>query len=144
MTTEGEPYKPGDYEDFARLYRDAYPKLLGVAIRLLHDTPAAEDVVHDSIARAWEKWPSFKPDAPAEAWLVQIVKNAAISWIRHEGIRTADEYIRRVGEPAKEGDPAIIAEGDLESFLLVEKWQLVLLKELHGEATSATPRSAIK
>jgi RNA polymerase sigma-70 factor (ECF subfamily) len=105
-----ETYEPGSDADFERLYRNTYRRILGTLITLVRDRAAAEDCTQETFARAYQNWKSWKPDAPAEAWLHRIAINVAISDRRHQNLRQAGEVIRRLGKPAPPPDPANLVE----------------------------------
>jgi RNA polymerase sigma-70 factor (ECF subfamily) len=57
------------------------PKLLAHAVRLCAgNLQRAEDIVQDSLIRAWKKWPEWQPSgdpaSAASAWMYRIVTNA--------------------------------------------------------------------
>ncbi|TMF29957.1 MAG: hypothetical protein E6I29_07520, partial [Chloroflexi bacterium] len=62
-------FRPGNEADFERLYQASYGKILGTLTAMLGDRGAAEDCTQDAFERAYRKWPSFQPIAPAEAWV---------------------------------------------------------------------------
>ncbi|HLZ73032.1 MAG TPA: RNA polymerase sigma factor [Dehalococcoidia bacterium] len=82
---EGLSYTPGDSNDFERLYRSAYPRLVRTLYGLL-GANAAEDCAQEAFERAYKAWPKWKGDAPAEAWLYRIAINLAISQRRHDQV----------------------------------------------------------
>jgi RNA polymerase sigma-70 factor (ECF subfamily) len=99
-------YRAGSKDDFDRLYRDNYPKLLRTLFGILGDAAAAEDCVQDAFVQAYRAWPSFKPDRPAGAWLHRIALNVAISHRRKAKLREAAELVRRLGRPASPKTPS--------------------------------------
>jgi RNA polymerase sigma-70 factor (ECF subfamily) len=99
-------YQPGSKEDFDRLYRDNYPKLLRTLYGVLGDQAAAEDCVQDAFVQAFRAWPRFKPDRPAAAWLHRIALNVAISHRRKSRLRDAGELLRRLGRPPSPKTPS--------------------------------------
>lgn len=99
-------YKPGDRDDFDRLYRACYPRLLRVLYAITGDAASAEDCVQEAFVRAFAAWPRFKPEKPAEAWIHQIAVNTAISYRRRARLRGIGEVVRRLGRPAAGRDPA--------------------------------------
>ena len=105
-------YKPGSESDFERLYRDTYNKVLGTMVGMLGDLAAAEDCCQEAFERAYKNWGSWRPDAPAEAWIHRIAVNVAISHIRWNKLRGVGEVIRRLGRPGPGDDPAKVAERD--------------------------------
>ena len=60
-------YRAGNEADFNRLYETSYGKILGTLTAMLGDRAAAEDCVQDAFERAYKKWPTWQPIAPAEA-----------------------------------------------------------------------------
>ncbi|HEY6875121.1 MAG TPA: RNA polymerase sigma factor [Candidatus Dormibacteraeota bacterium] len=99
-------FRPGDRDDFDRLYRENYPRLLRTLFAITGDASAAEDCVQEAFVRAWRAWPRFRPDSAPEGWLHQIAVNTAISYRRRAKLRTVGEILRRIGRPAAGRDPA--------------------------------------
>jgi RNA polymerase sigma factor (sigma-70 family) len=111
-------YQPGDRDDFDRLYRACYPRLLRILYAITGDAAAAEDCVQEAFARAFAAWPRFRPDKPAEAWIHQIAVNTAISYRRRAKLRGIGEVLRRLGRPGAGPDPAdAAAQSDLVKAL---------------------------
>jgi RNA polymerase sigma-70 factor (ECF subfamily) len=129
-------YRPGSVEDFDRLYRASYPRLLRTVYAVLGDRAAAEDCVQDAFVRAFQAWPRFKPERPAEAWLHQIAINGAISQRRKLRLRQVGELLRRLGRPAAGPDPADAAiAGEVVSALSrlpVKLAATFVLRHYHG------------
>ncbi len=107
---EPERYEPGSEADFERLYRNTYRRILGTLVTLVRDETTAEDCAQETFERAYRKWKSWRPDAPAEAWLHRIAINVAISDRRHNRLREAGELVKRLGRPVSGADPAQVAE----------------------------------
>lgn len=103
-------YQPGSAEDFDRLYRETYPRLIRTVHAIAGDQAAAEDCVQEAFVRAFRAWPRFRPDRPAEAWIHQIAVNVAISHRRKQRLREVGELVRRLGRPLPPPDPAQEAE----------------------------------
>ena len=97
--------RPGNREDFDRLYRENYPRLLRTLYAITGDAAAAEDCVQEGFVKAWRAWPRFRPERAPEAWLHQIAVNTAISYRRRAKLRTVGELLRRLGRPGAGGDP---------------------------------------
>src|SRR5579864_8320222 len=104
LTVDG--YRPGDRDDFDRLYRNTYSRLLRIAYAITGDAAGAEDCVQEAYVRAYAAWARYRPDKPAEAWMHQIAINTAISHRRKSKLRTVGELIRRLGRPGHAADPA--------------------------------------
>src|SRR6266545_1895632 len=80
-------YKAGNEADFERLYQTSYGKILGTLTAMLGDRAAAEDCAQDAFERAYKKWATWQPIAPAEAWVHRIAINAAVSHQRKMRLR---------------------------------------------------------
>jgi RNA polymerase sigma factor (sigma-70 family) len=129
-------YQPGSEADFERLYRTAYPRILATLIGVLGDREAAEDTAQDAFERAYKGWASWRPEAPAEAWLHRIAINAAISYRRRMRLREVGTLVLRIGRPAPPPDPAGVAErSDLVKALRrlpPKQAAVIILRHYHG------------
>src|SRR5215831_7728094 len=103
-------YRAGNEADFERLYQASYGKILGTLTAMLGDRAAAEDCAQDAFERAFRKWATWQPIAPAEAWVHRIAINAAVSYQRKMRLREVGELIRRLGRPGLAADPQEIIE----------------------------------
>src|SRR5438094_2606260 len=104
MTINGDPqenaaYRPGDRDDFDRLYRTCYPRLLRTIYAITGDAASAEDCVQEAFLRAFKAWPRYRPERAAEAWMYQIAINTAISHRRRAKIRRIGEVMHWLGRP---------------------------------------------
>jgi RNA polymerase sigma-70 factor (ECF subfamily) len=72
-------YRPGSTEDFDRLYRASYPRLVRTLAAVVGNATVAEDYVQEAFVRAFKAWRRWKPEAPAEAWVHRIALNVASS-----------------------------------------------------------------
>lgn len=129
-------YRPGRPEDFDRLYRASYPRILATLIGVLGDRAAAEDCAQESFLRAYRAWPRWRPEAPAEAWVHKIAINLAISHRRQARLREVKEVVARLGRPAPPPDPAELAGfSDLARALRrlpPKQAAAIVLRHLHG------------
>jgi RNA polymerase sigma-70 factor (ECF subfamily) len=134
-------YEAGNEADFERLYRDSYGKILGTVVAVLGDRAAAEDCVQDAFERAYKKWASWQPIAPAEAWVHRIAINAAVSHQRKMRIREVGEVIRRLGRPGLAPDPQELAEqrelARAIAQLPVRQAAVLVLRHYHGYTNRA-------
>ena len=95
--------KRTDFERQALVHVDA---LYGAAYRLTRNARDAEDLVQDSLLRAYKFWDSFQQDSNCKAWLLRIVTNTFIN-----------EYQRR--KRSREVLDAASAEQDTTDGVLV-------------------------
>ncbi len=68
--------KRSEFERQAIVHTDA---LYGAAYRLTRNARDAEDLVQDSLLRAYRFWDSFEQDSNCKAWLLRIVTNTFIN-----------------------------------------------------------------
>ena len=65
---------------FARAMRLVMPSLRGYARRLARDD--GEDLVQDTLMRAWNSRSGFEPGSNFRAWLFRIARNSFLSGVR--------------------------------------------------------------
>src|SRR5260221_8721977 len=135
-------YQPGSAEDFDRLYRTSFRRVLYTVYGVLGDHAAAEDCVQDAFARAFKAWGAWKPDAPAEAWIHRIAMNVALTYLKRSRLGEVGELIRRLGRPEPERDPSDVVEGrDLFRALRElspDQAALIILRHHHGYTNRET------
>lgn len=141
-TPVGPPaYRPGNEADFERLYVSSYARIRGTLTAVLGDPAAAEDCAQDAFERAYRKWSTWKPLAPAEAWVHRIAINAAVSHQRKMRLRRVGEVLRRLGRPAPAPEPQQFVESlDLAaalSKLPANQAAAVVLRHYHGYTNRA-------
>ena len=134
-------YQPGSETDFERLYQTSYGRILGTLMAMLGDRAAAEDCSQDAFERAFRKWSSWQPIAPAEAWVHRIAINAAVSYRRKMKLREVGEVIRRIGRPDGPPDPQDhIGRRDLVEALAKlppKQAAAIVLRHYHGYTNRA-------
>jgi RNA polymerase sigma-70 factor (ECF subfamily) len=67
----------GDINAFQRLFADFQPKLKSYLYRLLTDRNDAEDLLHDSFVRAFDKLPAFRGESSLKTWVFAIATRLA-------------------------------------------------------------------
>jgi len=138
-------YSPGSEADFERLYEASYGKILGTLTAMLGDRAAAEDCAQDAFERAYRKWATWQPIAPAEAWVHRIAINAAVSYQRKMRLREVGEVIRRIGRPELAPDPqAQVERRDLAEALAKlppKQAAAIVLRHYHGYTNRAIAQS---
>jgi RNA polymerase sigma-70 factor (ECF subfamily) len=108
---------------------------------MLGDRAAAEDCAQDAFERAYKKWATWQPIAPAEAWVHRIAINAAVSYQRKMRLREVGEVIRRLGRPGVAPDPQEVVEHrDLTTALAKlppKQAAAIVLRHYHGYTNRA-------
>ena len=86
---EAGPVHGGPSAGAAAFEREVLPRLPGLhrmALRLTHDEQAAEDLVQDTLERAFRNFARFQPGTNLRAWLFRIMTNLQISSHRHQAV----------------------------------------------------------
>lgn len=106
----------------------AIPNLRAFAVSLTHNTDRADDLVQETLVKAWDKHASFQPGTNMKAWLFTILRNEFYSQMRKRGREVQDTdgamTARLAVHPGQQGTV------DLEDFRRV----LQLLPEDQREA----------
>jgi RNA polymerase sigma-70 factor (ECF subfamily) len=80
-------------------YREHRGMLYGVALRVLHDRGEAEDCVHDTLLRLYQRGHAYTPARGSlQAFLVVCVRNEALTRLRKRANRLRIERERLSGE----------------------------------------------
>jgi RNA polymerase sigma-70 factor, ECF subfamily len=92
-TTSGGP--------FARLLEGLRPDLLRFAFWLARDRAVAEDVVQETLIRAWKSRGELKDSAAARPWLLTIVRREHARLYERKRLPTVDvDDVEALGDPA--------------------------------------------
>ncbi|MEA3183913.1 MAG: hypothetical protein QOJ74_390, partial [Ilumatobacteraceae bacterium] len=76
----------GDTDVARILIRRYQARVYGLALSIIRDRHAAEEVAQDTFVRAWRYAASFDPRrGSAAAWLLAIGRNTALDYIRARG-----------------------------------------------------------
>ncbi len=127
-------------QGFRLLYDETFTMLYRVALRITYSEEAAEDLVHDSYIKALERWDIFPTRDDAKYWLIRVVKNNALNWIKRKGReqKVYQRYFRERDDKSESPEDETIkleSASDLKASLdlLPEKFKTVLvLKEYAG------------
>jgi RNA polymerase sigma-70 factor (ECF subfamily) len=75
--------RQGDHDAFRALYERYSSAVLGVALSVVRDREAAEDVVHDVFLGFWRSPQSYEPGRGSfPAWLLRVARNRCIDVLR--------------------------------------------------------------
>ena len=81
------------HASFEELYRREYPNLVAVAHALTGASHAAEDLVQDTMVRAFLNWDKVGRYNRPGGWCLRVLTNACRSWWRRES--TAQRWLAR-------------------------------------------------
>ena len=94
------------------------PRLRRYARAMLGDRAAADDLVQDTLERAWSRIAQWRPGSDLRAWLFGIMHNLRIDQLRRNGLPTAsldEEEVAEVSVRPTQSD--LLEVMDLESAL---------------------------
>jgi RNA polymerase sigma factor (sigma-70 family) len=78
-----------DQKAFAELYRLASPHLYAVALRILRESAAAEEVLQESFVNVWHHAGSYvAAKSQPLTWLTSIVRNRCLDQLRRREVET--------------------------------------------------------
>ena len=92
---------------FSRLLEMLRPDLLRFALWLARDRAVAEDVVQETLIRAWKSREELKDPGAARPWLLTIVRREHARLFERKRLPTVD-----VDSVEALGDPALASDGD--------------------------------
>lgn len=87
---DGREPQPNAARTLDELFRDHGPSIYRVAMGVLADPALAEDVVQESILRAWQSWSTFRGEASRRTWVLRIAHNVAVDVARRRRDRPSD------------------------------------------------------
>jgi RNA polymerase sigma-70 factor (ECF subfamily) len=106
------PFTGKDGESaFARLCDELRPDLFRFAFWLARDRQVAEDVVQESLLRAWRSRESLAETAAAKPWLLTIIRREHARLFERKRFRTV-----QVDELVDSESPELAAEEDQETM----------------------------
>lgn len=78
------PLNAGNPSDFKIIYDAAMQMLYRISYKIVNDEEAAEDLAHDSLIKANEKGMEFPSINDAKFWLIRVVKNASLNYVKRK------------------------------------------------------------
>lgn len=108
-TVENGPSKRSEFEDEALVHLDV---LHGRALRLTGgDEARSQDLVQETVLKAWRAWDSYESGTNCKAWLLTILRNTFINEFRQKKSRPDpvdfdDVEERPVWHQLRQEDPA--------------------------------------
>jgi RNA polymerase sigma-70 factor (ECF subfamily) len=71
-------------DEFRAIYDAAFPVVFKVAYRIAHSEEAAEELCQEAFFKLYEKHMSFPNTVEAKYWLIRVVKNTALNYIKRK------------------------------------------------------------
>jgi RNA polymerase sigma-70 factor, ECF subfamily len=102
----------GDHEAFDAIATAAYHRLYAVSRRILRDGYAAEDVVQETLIRAWRDLRGLREPERFDAWLHRLLIRACQDHVRGQRRRPLQVPVLDVDGPTATDDIARLADRD--------------------------------
>lgn len=99
------------------LFRRHYAPLLRLAVVMLGDREAAEDVVQDAFVSLHRNWTHLRDPEAAEAYLRSTVLNRGRSWVRRQVTQRAARPLRLVPDGPASPEDATVARDEAGSVV---------------------------
>lgn len=129
---------PADGDELRALVDEHARAIYRVARAIVRDSSLAEDVVQETIVKAWRNFDSFRGEGSRRGWVLQIAHNTAVSTLRtikdvaHDPA-TMPETPTAIGTDRRAtGRVAMAALDDALNALDPMSRSIVVLREIEG------------
>jgi RNA polymerase sigma-70 factor (ECF subfamily) len=107
---------------------DLIPRLRRYARALVSDRASADDLVQDTLERAWTKLHLYRRGTDLRAWLFTVMHNVHVNKVRAaRGTDSLDEDMPELSQRGTQGDSLIVRDLDRSISLLPADQRSVLL-----------------
>lgn len=131
----------GDIEAFEELFSSNYTRIYNLCYRMMRSAQDAEDMLQESMLKAWRKLASFKQSSSFSTWLHRIAVNTCLDAIRKRkdnksSIEAMEEYGKQIEDTASSFfDERSVERQSLEVALMKLKERdrvIIVLKDVQG------------
>jgi RNA polymerase sigma-70 factor (ECF subfamily) len=128
----------GDRRRFERLVGALRTDLYRYALWLARDPQLAEDVVQESMLRAWRSFVGLEDEAKARPWLVTIVRREFLRLREKQREESVDpDFFADMADLSDAGEDPMVGELRTAIFALEENYrEPLVLQVLMGHSTS--------
>jgi RNA polymerase sigma-70 factor (ECF subfamily) len=107
---------------------DLIPRLRRYARALVSDRASADDLVQDTLERAWSKLHLYRRGTDLRAWLFTVMHNVHVNKVRaSRATDTLDDEMPELAQRAAQGDGLVVRDLDRSIALLPADQRSVLL-----------------
>lgn len=104
------------------------PRLRRYARALVGDRNAADDLVQDTLERAWAKLHLYRRGTDLRAWLFTVMHNVHVNKVRSaRATESLDDEMPELAQRAAQGDSLVVRDLDRSIALLPPEQRAVLL-----------------
>jgi RNA polymerase sigma factor (sigma-70 family) len=122
---------------------DLIPRLRRYARALVSDRASADDLVQDTLERAWAKLHLYRRGTDLRAWLFTVMHNVHVNKVRAtRATDSIDDEMPELAQRAVQGDALIVRDLDRSiSLLPVEQRSVLLLVTLEDMSYEEVART---
>ncbi|MFW2852699.1 sigma-70 family RNA polymerase sigma factor [Sphingomonas sp. TX0543] len=102
-----------ELSDFGAALSDLMPRLASYARSLTRNPDAAQDLVQDTVLKAWRSRASFEAGTNLKAWTFRILRNSFLSQVRRKGAGQAGETAEPIDVPVASNQEWVVTLGDV-------------------------------
>ena len=102
---------------FSRCIDENLDALFGVALRMTGKSADAEDLVAETVAKAWAAIQSLEDRSKARPWIFRILRNCYLSDYRKRAVRPTEAVYDELADGNEEGDVCPMLMNESEDFL---------------------------
>ena len=117
-------------EQFLELYEPVYKDMYRLAYYYLGNAQDAEDVVGETVLKAYEKFASLRKKEAFKSWIFTILVNQCMTFLRKKTVKGTSELIEEPSFESNMEDKSVAEE--LLSVLSEEERQIVVLSVFGG------------
>jgi RNA polymerase sigma-70 factor (ECF subfamily) len=126
--------------EFRSLYDTVFPILFRVSFRITANEEAAEDLCQDALFRLYEKNMVFPSADEAKYWLIRVVKNAALNYVKRKDRerRAYQRFFREMNQSPETGEQSFLRQEGRDEVRkaleqLPDNLRMVLILKEYGE-----------
>ena len=109
-----EPHVPSEeWCDFGAALSDLMPRLASYARSLARNPDTAQDLVQETLLKAWRSRASFEPGTNLKAWTFRILRSSFLSQVRRRGAGQAGETAELIDVPVASNQESVVTLGDI-------------------------------
>lgn len=110
-----------DESALGMLYRNFYKALVAFSCQMVGEITVAEEIVQDTFVKTWQRRNTFSSTGALRAWLYNTVRNASISFLRHQQVERnrIEEYEREYQLMKDDSDDVVVSREEAYRQLLI-------------------------
>jgi|TARA_B100000378_G_C18038792_1_gene409893 RNA polymerase sigma-70 factor, ECF subfamily len=102
-----------EWRDFGAALSDLMPRLASYARSLARNPDTAQDLVQETLLKAWRSRASFEPGTNLKAWTFRILHNSFLSQVRRRGAGQAGETAELIDVPVASNQESVVTLSDV-------------------------------